>query len=151
MTAQPKPPSNTVSKSINGFHSKYTARQNLCTYQPVFMILFACIATTSISAFSTSINKQSQFGIITIPPLKTNHYFLSPQPHEIHPYLSVHTLLRLKASPGEEKVRKKSNSNEDDEEWNALLSAFKMYKAAYGDLKVPSRFVVPSMPPWPGK
>lgn len=25
-----------------------------------------------------------------------------------------------------------------------------MYKAAYGDLKVPSRFVVPAMPPWPG-
>jgi len=24
-----------------------------------------------------------------------------------------------------------------------------MYKAAYGDLKVPSRFVVPAMPPWP--
>jgi hypothetical protein len=26
-----------------------------------------------------------------------------------------------------------------------------MYKAAYGDLKVPTRFVVPSMAPWPGK
>lgn len=26
-----------------------------------------------------------------------------------------------------------------------------MYKAAYGDLKVPSRFIVPSLPPWPEK
>lgn len=42
-------------------------------------------------------------------------------------------------------------SKSDEEEWNALLAAFQMYKAAYGDLKVPSRFVVPSMPPWPGK
>jgi hypothetical protein len=40
--------------------------------------------------------------------------------------------------------------NSDKEEWRALISAFQMYKAAYGDLKVPSRFVVPSMPPWPG-
>lgn len=39
----------------------------------------------------------------------------------------------------------------DEAEWSALLSGFQMYKAAYGDLKVPSRFVVPSMPPWPGK
>lgn len=29
------------------------------------------------------------------------------------------------------------------------MAAFQMYKAAYGDLKVPSRFVVPAMPPWP--
>jgi hypothetical protein len=38
----------------------------------------------------------------------------------------------------------------DDAEWKALVAAFQMYKAAYGDLKVPSRFIVPSMPPWPG-
>lgn len=42
-------------------------------------------------------------------------------------------------------------TSDDDDEWNTLVSAFKMYKAAYGDLKVPSRFVVPSMPPWPSK
>jgi hypothetical protein len=39
----------------------------------------------------------------------------------------------------------------DKEEWRAILAAFQMYKAAYGNLKVPARFVVPSMPPWPGK
>lgn len=38
----------------------------------------------------------------------------------------------------------------DVEEWRALLAAFQMYRAAYGDLKVPTRFVVPSMAPWPG-
>jgi hypothetical protein len=37
----------------------------------------------------------------------------------------------------------------DGEEWTAVLAAFKMYKAAYGDLKVPQRFIVPNMAPWP--
>jgi hypothetical protein len=40
---------------------------------------------------------------------------------------------------------------DDEEEWRTVLAAFKMYKAAYGDLKVPSRFVVPGMAPWPGE
>ena len=44
-----------------------------------------------------------------------------------------------------------SDPNSDKAEWRALLAAFQMYKAAYGDLKVPTRFVVPSMAPWPGK
>lgn len=39
----------------------------------------------------------------------------------------------------------------DEDEWKALVAAFQMYKAAYGDLKVPSRFIVPSMLPWPSK
>lgn len=41
-------------------------------------------------------------------------------------------------------------SSSDDEEWQAMLAAFKMYKAAYGNLNVPLRFVVPALPPWPG-
>ena len=39
----------------------------------------------------------------------------------------------------------------DEEEWKAMLAAFQMYNAAYGNLKVPLRFVVPSLAPWPGK
>ena len=42
-----------------------------------------------------------------------------------------------------------SSSSNDDAEWNAVLAAFQMYQAAYGDLKVPQRFVVPNMAPWP--
>jgi hypothetical protein len=44
-----------------------------------------------------------------------------------------------------------ASANSDKEEWRAMLAAFQMYKAAYGDLKIPTRFVVPSMAPWPGK
>lgn len=40
---------------------------------------------------------------------------------------------------------------DDLADWKALVAAFKMYKAAYGDLRVPLRFIVPSMPPWPSK
>jgi hypothetical protein len=39
----------------------------------------------------------------------------------------------------------------DKEEWRAILASFQLYKAAYGDMKIPTRFVVPSMKPWPGK
>jgi len=42
-----------------------------------------------------------------------------------------------------------NSGDEDESEWKALIAAFQMYKAAYGDLKVPARFIVPAMPPWP--
>lgn len=43
-----------------------------------------------------------------------------------------------------------NNNNEDDtREWKAVMAAFQMYKAAYGNLKIPQRFVVPNMKPWP--
>jgi hypothetical protein len=44
-----------------------------------------------------------------------------------------------------------SSFPDDEDEWRTLLSAFQMYKAAYGDLKVPRRFIVPAMQPWPGE
>jgi hypothetical protein len=51
----------------------------------------------------------------------------------------------------EEEYRKDPDTKryDDENEWNAVMAAFQMYKAAYGDLRVPSRFVVPSMSPWP--
>lgn len=48
-------------------------------------------------------------------------------------------------------IETQSSEVEDDADWRTTLSAFQMYKAAYGDLKVPSRFVVPGMAPWPGE
>jgi hypothetical protein len=44
-----------------------------------------------------------------------------------------------------------ASPNSDKEEWRAILASFQLYKAAYGDMKIPTRFVVPSMKPWPGK
>jgi hypothetical protein len=44
----------------------------------------------------------------------------------------------------------KGNKSSDQSEWKAVLAALQLYKAAYGDLRVPMLFVVPSMAPWPG-
>lgn len=41
------------------------------------------------------------------------------------------------------------NDGNDEDEWQAVVAAFQMYQAAYGDLKVPQRFVVPNLAPWP--
>eukprot|EP00536_Pseudo-nitzschia_multiseries_P016115 jgi/Psemu1/247332/estExt_Genewise1.C_10210009 len=41
------------------------------------------------------------------------------------------------------------SSKSDQKEWKAVFLALQLYKAAYGDLKVPARFVVPSAAPWP--
>ena len=72
--------------------------------------------------------------------------------------LNYPTILQMTSSGTETETNKPrgrpkaAESVEDDEnEWRIILSAFQMYKAAYGDLKVPSRFVVPGMAPWPGK
>lgn len=51
----------------------------------------------------------------------------------------------------ESSMSSQTDSENNEDEWRTVLAAFQMYKAAYGDLKVPSRFVVPGMAPWPGK
>ena len=59
-------------------------------------------------------------------------------------------LTRAKATSEDSVPSRSSSPPADDEaEWKAVVAAFKMYKAAYGDLKVPQRFVVPTLPPWP--
>jgi hypothetical protein len=50
---------------------------------------------------------------------------------------------------GNDDIEDNDNDKNDGDEWTAVLAAFKMYKAAYGDLKVPQRFIVPNMAPWP--
>ena len=75
------------------------------------------------------------------------------QQHFSYPTSSTHL---FSDTTEEGKTTKKKSGdghggNTDETEWKTLVLAFQMYKAAYGDLKVPSRFVVPSMAPWPGK
>lgn len=43
----------------------------------------------------------------------------------------------------------RKSEKSDVNEWKAVLAALTLYKAAYGDVKVPQRFVVPSAAPWP--
>ena len=53
------------------------------------------------------------------------------------------------ANHQQQQQQQSSSTSDDETEWNAVLAAFQMYSAAYGDLKVPQRFVVPNMAPWP--
>jgi hypothetical protein len=64
---------------------------------------------------------------------------IHPQLHERQHGRFIHLCFAAGSSSGEK------------EEWRAILASFQLYKAAYGDLKVPTRFVVPSMKPWPGE
>ena len=50
---------------------------------------------------------------------------------------------------GGRSVSAEGTSDDAGTEWRAVLAAFRLYKAAYGDVKVPQKFVVPNLPPWP--
>lgn len=67
----------------------------------------------------------------------------------ISPRLS--SLLMAQSSDVELQFHNAQSEVEDEDEWRTVVAAFQMYKAAYGDLKVPSRFIVPGMAPWPGE
>ena len=112
--------------------------------QSILVIAALACSTLSVDAFSTSRQFANQNRIQSREsPMTPNHAFI------IH-HNRKSTSTSLFATKKEAQPRKK-RSGSDEDEWNALLASFQMYKAAYGDLKVPSRFVVPSMPPWPGE
>ena len=46
-------------------------------------------------------------------------------------------------------VKKKKKKMNDQQEWKAIVMALTIYKAAYGNVQVPQRFVVPNLKPWP--
>lgn len=112
--------------------------------QSMLVIGALACSTLSVDAFSTSRQFANQNRIQSREsPMTQNHAFIIHQNRKS-------TSTSLFATKKEAQPRKK-RSGSDEDEWNALLASFQMYKAAYGDLKVPSRFVVPSMPPWPGE
>eukprot|EP00979_Chaetoceros_neogracilis_P005013 scaffold858_cov231-Chaetoceros_neogracile.AAC.1 len=123
--------------SLSGTKSKVRS-MNAC--QSIFIIAALAYSATSVDAFSTTRHSITQKHISTQNPMVENLAFITNQRK------SLSTIL---FATNKETLPQERASKSDEEEWNALLAAFQMYKAAYGDLKVPSRFVVPSMPPWP--
>ena len=133
------------------YHMMYTT---ICTLA-IITLTFAS-AFNNIAMFSTQIGR----GNLQIK-LPTNSILDSPNIHEpaISNQLQLNTNLlarsaftSLKMSDMDVQSQQTEQSNvEDEDEWRTVLAAFQMYKAAYGDLKVPSRFIVPGMAPWPGK
>ena len=108
-------------------YSRDTRRYSRDTRRLLFLALFAAIAACT-RAFSIQSDHSSRSSSQSLVSIRQQHYPSSTA---------------LFMAP-------KTNAP-DEAEWKALLAAFQMYKAAYGDLKVPSRFIVPGMPPWPGK
>lgn len=127
------------------------------------LLIIAAVSASKTFAFSSSrrsnVRNDATFtrGYRHIRNSKANPLSFVITPSEIQrrnsreQFLSIKSNTVLYAETTEKQAGKKGKASKDDDEWNALVGAFKMYKAAYGDLKVPSRFVVPSMPPWPGK
>jgi hypothetical protein len=156
----PSLPLNTKScptnESINKLHLESTSKVKVINvYQS--MILIAALACTlpSVDAFSygryhvTSSSRclSKQISSQGKPAFILNQRPVTSSARNTGTKTS-NTLLF--ATQKETRPSNKKSSSPDAQDWDALLAAFQMYKAAYGDLKVPSRFVVPSMPPWPG-
>ena len=68
----------------------------------------------------------------------------------LHPFME-HSMTANIPRPFITRLFASNPPDSEQDEWRAVLAAFKLYKAAYGDLRIPTRFVVPSMAPWPGK
>jgi len=155
-TTKSCPPDDTVNVSDNvnvhtSSQGNTTKTQMLHACRSIFVIAALAYSATSVNGFSTirysitnrNISTQTQKPIIQNPTFITN---AGARARLTVPVPTTATAIFMSNS---ESTTRKPKS--DQEEWNALLAAFQMYKAAYGDLKVPSRFVVPAMPPWPGK
>jgi len=82
----------------------------------------------------------------------TNTYPRGSQPISLHasPF-GIHLWNKRQLGAATRLYMAPGGASDDKEEWSAILASFQLYKAAYGDLKIPTRFVVPSMKPWPGK
>jgi len=111
-------------------------------------------AFNNIAMFSTRIGR----GNLQIKPsinriLSSSNRYQSTISNQLQINTRKHiAFTSLKMSDMDVQSQQTEQSNvEDEDEWRTVLAAFQMYKAAYGDLKVPSRFIVPGMAPWPGK
>jgi hypothetical protein len=135
-------PEDETAKANSPCHEKRTKRPIIHACQNIAIFAAIAYSATYATAFSTGRNSIIR-NISSQKPITNNPAFIT------NTKLSSPTAIFATKKEMEEKIETKSKS--EREEWEALLAAFQMYKAAYGDLKVPSRFVVPSMPPWPGE
>lgn len=117
-----------------GYLTKLTAVTIVATY---FVAAVSAFTQTQCVSTRTS---------ITLQPSST---FGKGMPFVTPASLSFTTKSRLLMSSETESSAGFSKS--DQQEFKAVFLALQLYKAAYGDLKVPARFVVPDAAPWPGK
>jgi hypothetical protein len=125
-------------KADNFDHALIKAPNMIHTYLLLLFLTISCVRA---------------FAFLSIPRILPLSRSTAPRP--CLPTTSFPTKLdRLRQRLGSLTLREKAKDGEtsaDEKEWRAIMAAFKMYQAAYGDLKVPLRFVVPSLAPWPGQ
>ena len=132
-------------------------------------IKISCTTATTLVAGILITSLHSAAGYIPLQSLHNNQQYVYSNNHirrtGLYPVVSFGRILPQlplvsphgkSSSPSVTLCHASKNNSDDDADsdeasWSALIASFQMYKAAYGDLKVPARFVVPSMPPWPGK
>mmetsp|Transcript_1334 Transcript_1334/g.2413 ORF Transcript_1334/g.2413 Transcript_1334/m.2413 type:complete len:1006 (-) Transcript_1334:39-3056(-) len=145
-----------TNESINKLYAESTSKTKMLNvYQSMILIAALACSLPTVDAFSsggyfvksTSRCSTKQISLLKNPAFISNQRLVT-SPCAIHTGSQTTNTL-LFATQKEASLSNRNSSSPDAEEWDALLAAFQMYKAAYGDLKVPSRFVVPSMPPWP--
>lgn len=131
-------------------------RLTVLALSPLLLLLFPTITThLLVSGFSVpSLHRSSSYysflarKVVTITPSPTSTTTTSSS--RTANQRSSLLFMDAPSSPGYNPKNDDATAPPDDEqEWKALLEALKMYKAAYGDLKVPQRFVVPNLKPWP--
>jgi len=117
--------------------------------------IFAAYVVSSASAFTQT---QNQLGITTNTRASSKLQSLSLLGKRMSFSTPVWTETSLRSSSSTRRTRlvlsaetesSAGSSKSDQKEWKAVFLALQLYKAAYGDLKVPARFVVPSAAPWP--
>lgn len=118
---------------LHATFSSSSCHSNGQQYRSIGVMMMMIIPSSSVY-FSTSVTSSLR----TAPPPTLT---LSSQRKE------ATTKLFMSSS---ETVKGRKTSETDKREWKAIVLALQIYKAAYGDLKVPKKFVVPSMKPWPG-
>jgi hypothetical protein len=121
----------------------------------ITIVVVALCAVSSVSAFTQPQNRRGAGKSTCAAPGRT-----VPSGTIIHSKASFLTPSKLASTFSTKKslsstrlfmsTENKSPKSADQQEWRAVFLALQLYKAAYGDLKVPPHFVVPAAAPWPG-
>jgi hypothetical protein len=106
------------------------------------------IATCVLSSVSAFTQPRNQMGVLPVSLSGKRRSHVPSACGAKHPLLSFTSRTKLSFAANTDSSA--STRKSDQQEWKAVFQALQLYKAAYGDLKVPAKFVVPSAAPWPG-
>ena len=130
--APPASPTNGCSTSTQSLNN------SKCFTKFTAVAIVAAYIVSTASAFTQPHNR------IGATPISRPPLISSARTEDGLPSFSSRTQLFLSSDS------KSDSSKTDQKEWRAVFLTLQLYKAAFGDLKVPGKFVVPAAAPWPG-